>query len=1106
MNSAGRRQPLRPSGASPIDVDDIVHSGSDDDYYDSPNERRRRYEIQTQRFLQGRPVTIISAQLRGPFEQESGWQNPWLGKSRANNGTKDTTATPIAPAFTGDIDGREFGRAHVPLAPLKIDRLTQPSSCHLPSPVSSSSYGATINPYMDGTAWSRVHSWRFDVAAKAEELQATATPSLKTPGQATSRSKRPASSELLRNALAKRSRFNGLGLSIGQPLSTAGQNHSPRTDQRHVSDNLFSTPDNQSLRNSHVGPENFSEAALDGSVTGQTSISKQAQAYVSSAGNSVEWDGFSTPTPIPVVSGAGKVNGLPVTPVRQSRPLPNGQHSCVVSKASSPERSPLRPNVLKINGLIYSLTQDSKKSQAAKEIGQSGVSVTVTGAQEASPLDFCTQADRSFQYRSKAPRVNKSRGLIEATCTQKALSAENAESDSQSSSSVETASENTEPPPEDVPNEGSEEVYSPGTFAAQNKIALLEDRKSASSTTDDTSILAEEAADTTTPGIDGPTLIPTSSAPSQQQQRPAPPSAPRCKKVDVAEGQIRRNAIDNGDCALPEFESNSNPDTPPNKLIQVLSPGPPVGFEAAKLIAQIHDTEDVQISEENLDGAVDAAILPTSQPFLGSRVDGGGEVETQDKTPSSDQGATIKWASGPKSNAVRFSPQQQSPWAKEVVHITEASPHPKSKPPTQQTPILETVRPGPNKTPRDSEPAVTPVQQSPWTKEIILPARVDTVADMPSGRLVDYTKQVLRHTGATGMTGSQNPWILDNNPADANYLRAGDSRPLFPQSSHRLHRTDGATSSFPVLTEHSTVRQTADMATGEAPTKHPSPSTPTQQSSLPTPDLTSSIKSFRDFMSPSPEPRRRSKPVLSSKPARVDKLQRRKSALSNSRKDRAKRAHLRVSFTLPGEGASSSPATNTDPDQTLEGAELPSREAESPSLVRKASGQAPSRRASSPPLELSQSELPQEGARFSKFFRVQARKGPQVRRPGNYKPLLPSASQQTCGSPQVDAMAEAFIEADRTRRDSADSSEKEEEGEQGFDTRETSPEAEETQEIDDVTAVLDNLGDYLNSFDVDAELDKARREKQDHEMPQEMGLGFPSTQDQMEIMGAGVWD
>jgi hypothetical protein len=129
-----------------------------------------------------------------------------------------------------------------------------------------------------------------------------------------------------------------------------------------------------------------------------------------------------------------------------------------------------------------------------------------------------------------------------------------------------------------------------------------------------------------------------------------------------------------------------------------------------------------------------------------------------------------------------------------------------------------------------------------------------------------------------------------------------------------------------------------------------------------------------------------------------------------------------------------------------------------------------------------------------------------VRRPGNYKPLLPSASQQTCGSPQVDAMAEAFIEADRTRRDSADSSEKEEEGEQGFDTRETSPEAEETQEIDDVTAVLDNLGDYLNSFDVDAELDKARREKQDHEMPQEMGLGFPSTQDQMEIMGAGVWD
>jgi len=61
-------------------------------------------------------------------------------------------------------------------------------------------------------------------------------------------------------------------------------------------------------------------------------------------------------------------------------------------------------------------------------------------------------------------------------------------------------------------------------------------------------------------------------------------------------------------------------------------------------------------------------------------------------------------------------------------------------------------------------------------------------------------------------------------------------------------------------------------------------------------------------------------------------------------------------------------------------------------------------------------------------------------------------------------------------------------------------------ETDDVTAVLENLGDFLNSFNVDAELQMARRAEQQGQRPQELGMGFPSTQDQMEIMGAGVWD
>jgi hypothetical protein len=109
-------------------------------------------------------------------------------------------------------------------------------------------------------------------------------------------------------------------------------------------------------------------------------------------------------------------------------------------------------------------------------------------------------------------------------------------------------------------------------------------------------------------------------------------------------------------------------------------------------------------------------------------------------------------------------------------------------------------------------------------------------------------------------------------------------------------------------------------------------------------------------------------------------------------------------------------------------------------------------------------------------------------------------------------MAKAFIEADRAcseqelQVDSAElSGEGGKEGEVP-DVDEQRTQEEEMPEVDDVTDVIANLGDYLNSFDVDAELDRARRKDQQREVPQELSMGFPNMHDHMEILGAGVWD
>lgn len=132
------------------------------------------------------------------------------------------------------------------------------------------------------------------------------------------------------------------------------------------------------------------------------------------------------------------------------------------------------------------------------------------------------------------------------------------------------------------------------------------------------------------------------------------------------------------------------------------------------------------------------------------------------------------------------------------------------------------------------------------------------------------------------------------------------------------------------------------------------------------------------------------------------------------------------------------------------------------------------RAASPPPMEMNSVEtgaLPDHDQKFAKHFEAMSKRKKPSRRPLK---LLPSDSQRTTSASQeVGAMAEAFIQASQTRKKGLElAAEKRAEAERSFEYEErtSSPMAmdifedqENVEPVDDVSAVLDNLDEFLDN-------------------------------------------
>ncbi|KAL8335069.1 hypothetical protein RB598_009324 [Gaeumannomyces tritici] len=297
------------------------------------------------------------------------------------------------------------------------------------------------------------------------------------------------------------------------------------------------------------------------------------------------------------------------------------------------------------------------------------------------------------------------------------------------------------------------------------------------------------------------------------------------------------------------------------------------------------------------------------------------------------------------------------------------------------------------------------------------------------------------------------------------------------------------------------------------------PSTPQDKlSSLPTPDLSASNKPFRRFLSPSSRSKRQHGGFDNTEIITVDGLPRVAPGMIEeavaSPSTQHNRPAKRVRFApLPGQkvGDDQNPASAgscyssalSDPPSSPDGegdgdedyieAGLPQQKSQSVARAKKVAAlataapahpqMAPTRPCSPPPPSRTSAEdLPSEVTLFRKHFaKMQGKQHYLTPRPAFIR--LPMDKDHVSPSSQAtDAAAERFVGADGRRDDTA-------EAVPGGGSKAPCgilklPSALKTSTMshedgmDDVSAVINNLGDFLGSWDLDSELAKATAEKE----------------------------
>ncbi|KAL2020793.1 hypothetical protein VTK56DRAFT_7991 [Thermocarpiscus australiensis] len=1140
--------------------DDILCPGSDDEAYNSPGERRLRYEYQAQRFLEGKPVFLLSASLRGPFDRKSGWVNPWRSKSASLAKSAQRKRPPAPKRATAGQN--------------ESIRISDSSTRHLRTRESKAALprGIDTSPmYMDAEAFNRVWEWRARILAESDDPTPIQDSSPTEPSPADSRL---ATQHTARRESAASTAANdvGNGATPGSPTPKGKQTPSYF---RGSAGQLVSSSQ-VAARKERLEPSTIPTTPdlLPADTSGTSQRSARAPEPSDQRGRTTR-DSPAEQTAEETATRRAAERPLPTKPVdgkKSKRASVNTTTRGVrLEEIATSARLEMQPSCRSDGSFRY-------RHKNLRSVAGSKSSGSTLGSKDAAE-----HPDSGGRFPSGPPLADKERNLEPGSesKTPNAAMVSSAEAVPQHVS-VPTGVEvpgmledvPQPEPPEDAtqlePPKDTPQLQPPEDAPQAGHDQSAEERDGQAAEQDQ---FDEEDSAGTTLQIDGPTLVASGS--SSGSEHPSTLSIGHLSAEKHSQDIISEYAgfprkllwprasrrSGTGD-ALPtlgyaprHMPESEGPE--PSSLDSCRSTAQKYQHHAKETVSQaaaetaavrtspeeqtrlqkdqagvvsqaiveraevmVERAAESETQSEGEDGNVQEAEQPQDEACAGSAVCGEVETETQSGTPLPGQ-------------------QIQSPWANDDAPLLPSRvPDTKSPGPSENVPVSDT---------RSSQPRGV---QSPWMMEAEIPPRAsDEPEQLPPP--LGPAKLPFIASQALEQATSQSPWARGDSQIPLPDVRL--LNPLCsPTNSNGLPAVDDAVPQYQQATRDGDI----DMCNSQLYPNHPS--TPqTKQSGLPTPDFTLSVKSFKEFMTPSPQPaakRRRISPTgdhLTSTQALVDAALSNPWARASSRKSEP-RQQKRVSWApLPGEegdlttpasGAESEPLPDTGPHHHHHHHNHRSRPA------------------SPPPSILATAKLPAANEKFAKHFAAVANRrrglsrGSQTprmqKKKTNVLPLLPSASQQVCGSPAVDAMAEAFIRADEQaavvvhHSERVESSASREEkgmqlrlamepepgmgmemgmdvdvdvdglgGERGVEhdvagDAHEERERDEEVEVDDVSAVMQNLDDFLGSaWDLDAELARARAERK-REGRSRGGVvtaaGSPAALS--GLMDLGVWD
>ncbi|KAK3392276.1 hypothetical protein B0T20DRAFT_382919 [Sordaria brevicollis] len=1207
--------------------EDVLYSGSEDEAYNSSTERRERYEEKGQRFLQEKPLFLLSASLRGPFTKESGWQNPW----RSQPGRKRKSATDRTTATLAEEESIVIA-ATPTILESALRGGEKPSFVHEEEEEdSSSSSSPTPHRYLDDDVLDDIKTWQDGVAKE---------PSLDDPFD---ESDEPSSPDTAENAEVEITPRTHGSRSIIVSSSVVGQ-HDDDEDSVENDEDSARQDDEVSLGVNEQGEaeaigvdddDDSSLTELDDEEIEELSMEKEFENEskdnkISEEDSDNEEEAEDQPISASLPARPSSDYNSPSKRPTTSQPLPQSRGKLNFQRREQLEFLPA--DTVDLSPVAVQVFQESLRSNdffspswRARERRKQGnllpglVDATLADGNAAqNPSSRSSRSMHASVLNSTLQHEGRTGENGSVTLDQQTIEYDPMSVDNQPPEPEETKDSPNQPSEVSghrqqvtVPQPGSPSPITSATDLPQSDGHIIH---TAPEPTD-----AEQKSHTTEPTSPSSTKLssPVTSFQEEEEEEPIkepvknvrkllwpksrrqaaaqkstpgkPPEIPSAAASDIQRGPP---ASQNGSVSASS-EHHEGPDSLENftadQQLRDEAAHNTLDSQSPSRFLQSQPLPEATVSEESVyDDTINQVRL--EWPVEASSLPHQSQVQTQRSLAmESTQEPSIH-----HSRRQRVSPRKAKRIADvmDLRHITNPAsrntsplrPSDSQKSPAKLLEVPVQVQPRPSATPE------APVNPSPRRSQLSL---------MASQALAQVIQPVTQ----------QSPWAKGDSQITA-LPPAPEPRVFNPVSSplsspgSSSHFVDMEDSALPVAskppvpdneqqpTEENMAEQPARAQTpqAEAEAPHP-PSTPeTKRSSLPTPEFTMSIKSFKHFMTPSPQ-RPAKRPRFSLGDGRLPDTQALEEAVAANPWDSSRlepgtaqrpemmaattRKRKRVTWApLPGEADYFDPDMDIDmedPDQpsSLNGTknQRPRSILSTSALISYRTG-VPRRAASPPPPTFSMPSvdaLPKESQKFGKHFAAVSGRRRLAPRPlppstrgggggGGYnsngteshptlrdvsgnarstssssssrlattttKRLLENESQQTCGSPAVDGMANAFLQADQGGRVENLRLSHQRDQISHTDTplagggngngnaiwQDTPSPTHPTNPIpapqhpsdndnppsqfpilpglsssqpppDEVSEVLDNLDDFIDSWDIDEELAEARGEK-----------------------------